>query len=120
MEKTNIDDQEKNEKKPFFTVPCDLPNIMFYVVLLIVVILLCYYFYFCSSKNNVIDTCSPIMEVDNTQNVILNNNIEPNHSINIPEISCKLENINNNIPEISCKLENTNNNIPEISCKLDK
>ena len=115
MEKTNINDQEKNEKneknekKPFFTVPCDLTNIIFYVVLLIVVILLCYYFYFCSSKNNGINTSSPIMELDNTQNVIINNNIEPIHSTNIPEISCKIE----NIPEISCKIENIPSSNPK-------
>lgn len=102
LQKKNINDKENNEKKNFFTVPCDLSNIIFFVVLLIVVILLCYYFYFCSSKNNVINTSFPIMEVDNTQNLILNNNIES-------EISCKIE----NIPVISCKIED----IPEISCK---
>jgi hypothetical protein len=91
---TSINDNENNDKKnTFFSEECDLINIIFFVVLLIVVILLCYYFYFCSSKNNVLNTPSPIidniiMDVDNTQNIILNNNI--------PEISCELEKVNNN------------------------
>lgn len=77
----SINDKEDNDKKNvFFSVPCDLTNIIFFVVLLIVVILLCYYFYFCTSKINVLNTPSPIMDniimdIDNTQNIILNNNI---------------------------------------------
>lgn len=77
----SINNKEDNDKKnTFFSVPCDLTNIIFFVVLLIVVILLCYYFYFCTSKNNVLNIPSPIidniiMDIDNTQNIILNNNI---------------------------------------------
>jgi hypothetical protein len=93
------ENKENNDKtNSFFTVPCDLTNIIFFVVLLIVVILLCYYFYFCSSKNNIGDIITPIndnIDIDNTQNIILNN-IEPNQNIIIDETNCKLEKVNIN------------------------
>lgn len=90
--------KDKNEKtNSFFTVPCDLTNIIFFVVLLIVVFLLCYYFYFCSTKNNIADILTPtndnIDNIDNTQNIILNNIVEPVQNI-IDDTNCKLENVN--------------------------